>query len=199
MNQGAVYTDYGGQIDKTLRTSSRRVRSDLGADRRSLGFFPAMDVVRQALPMVLTMLKMALVICIPLVLLIGTYVLKDGGDGELRPVPRCSSWTSGSSSRAGSTARSGCAYGWGFGADRPHANFDPLIGLNNAFGDMLLNFVMATMFIVLPTFWVMALGWAGVRAGNFLGGLITGTSDAKSAGGSGSRLAMTAVSKGAAK
>jgi hypothetical protein len=62
---------------------------------------------------------------------------------------------------------------------------------------MLLNFVMATMFIVLPTFWVMALGWAGVRAGNSLGGLITGTSDAKSAGGSGSRLAMTAVSKGA--
>jgi hypothetical protein len=34
---------------------------------------------------------------------------------------------------------------------------------------MLLNFVMATMFIVLPTFWVMALGWAGVRAGNFWG------------------------------
>ena len=35
-----------------------------------------MDVVRQAPPMVLTMLKMALVICIPLVLLIGTYDLK---------------------------------------------------------------------------------------------------------------------------
>ena len=45
-----------------------------------------------------------------------------------------------------------------------------MIGLNNAFGDMLLNPVMATMFIVLlPTFWVMALGWAGVRAGNFRG------------------------------
>jgi hypothetical protein len=39
--------------------------------------------------------------------------------------------------------------------------------LNNAFGDMLLNFVMAMMFIVLPTFWVMALGWAGVRAGKY--------------------------------
>ena len=36
-----------------------------------------MVVVRQALPMVLTMLKMALIICIPLVLLlIGTYDLK---------------------------------------------------------------------------------------------------------------------------
>jgi hypothetical protein len=45
-------------------------------------------------------------------------------------------------------------YGWGFGADRSHTNFDPLIGLNNAFGDMLLNFVMAMMFIVLPAFWL---------------------------------------------
>jgi len=90
-------------------------------------------------------------------------------------------------------------YGWGFGADRPHANFDPLIGLNNAFGDMLLNFVMAMMFIVLPTFWVMALAWAGVRAGNILGALTVATGDAKAAGGSGSRLAMTAASKGGAK
>jgi hypothetical protein len=35
-----------------------------------------MDVIRQALPMVLSLLKMALVICIPLVLLFGTYELK---------------------------------------------------------------------------------------------------------------------------
>ncbi|MBN0624639.1 conjugal transfer protein TraG N-terminal domain-containing protein, partial [Pseudomonas aeruginosa] len=76
MNQGAVYTDYGGQIDKTLPNVVTRGASDLGLTVGSLGFFPAMDVVRQALPMVLTMLKMALVICIPLVLLIGTYDLK---------------------------------------------------------------------------------------------------------------------------
>ena len=158
-----------------------------------------MDVVRQALPMVLTMLKMALVICIPLVLLIGTYDLKTVVTVSCVQFAlffvdfwfQLARWIDSTILDA--------LYGWGFGADRPHANFDPLIGLNNAFGDMLLNFVMATMFIVLPTFWVMALGWAGVRVGNFLGGLITGTSDAKSAGGSGSRLAMTAVSKGAAK
>jgi hypothetical protein len=85
--------------------------------------------------------------------------------------------------------------GWGFGADRPHTNFDPLIGLNNAFGDMLLNFVMAMMFIVLPTFWVMALAWAGVRTGNIVQGLSTATSDAKGAGGRGAGMAMSAVSK----
>ena len=195
MNQGAVYTDYGGQIDKTLPNVVTRGVGDLGLTVGSLAFFPAMDVVRQALPMVLTMLKMALVICIPLVLLIGTYDLKTVVTVSCVQFAlffvdfwfQLARWIDSTILDA--------LYGWGFGADRPHANFDPLIGLNNAFGDMLLNFVMATMFIVLPTFWVMALGWAGVRAGNFLGGLITGTSDAKSAGGSGSRLAMTAVSR----
>ena len=49
---------------------------------------------------------------------------------------------------------------------------------------MLLNFVMATMFIVLPAFWVTALGWVGVRAGNALQGLSEGS---KSAGQAGSR------------
>src|SRR3546814_3922648 len=44
-------------------------------------------------------------------------------------------------------------HGWGFGWNRPHTNFDPLVGLNNAFGDMLLMFVTGTMFLVLPTFW----------------------------------------------
>jgi hypothetical protein len=60
------------------------------------------------------------------------------------------------------------------------------MGLNNAFGDMLLNFVMAAMFIVLPTFWVAALSWAGVSVGNVVNQALTnGTSDAKAAGGKG--------------
>ncbi len=39
-------------------------------------------------------------------------------------------------------------------------NFDPVMGLNNAFGDLLLNFVMGMMFLVLPTFGLLRLlGW----------------------------------------
>jgi len=74
-----------------------------------------------------------------------------------------------------------------------------LMGLNNAFGDMLLNFVMATMFIVLPTFWVAALAWAGVGAGNFLGGLAIGTGGAQAAGAGGARLGIAAAAKKVAK
>jgi hypothetical protein len=58
------------------------------------------------------------------------------------------------------------------------------VGLNNAFGDMLLMFVTGTMFMVLPTFWIMALAWAGVRAGNVLQGL----AGAGQAGGRGGAL-----------
>jgi hypothetical protein len=193
MNQGSVYTDYGGQIEKTLPNVVTRGAGDLGLTMGSLGFFPAMDVVRQALPMVLSLLKMALVICIPLVLVFGTYELK-----ALVAVScvqfalffvdfwfQLARWLDSTILDA--------LYGWGFGANRPHSNFDPLIGLNNAFGDMLLNFVMATMFIVLPTFWVAALGWVGVRAGTAIQGLAAGTRDAQAAGGRGAGVAMKAA------
>lgn len=80
-------------------------------------------------------------------------------------------------------------YGSGFGWNRPHINFDPVMGLNNAFGDMLLNFVMAMMFIILPAFWVTALGWAGIRAGTAFQGLSDGTKAAGQAGSKGAGVA----------
>ncbi|MBU3059345.1 conjugal transfer protein TraG N-terminal domain-containing protein, partial [Pseudomonas indica] len=56
MNQGHVYADYGGQIDMTLPNIVTRGAADAGLAVGSLGFFPAMDVMRQALPMVLSFL-----------------------------------------------------------------------------------------------------------------------------------------------
>jgi hypothetical protein len=185
MNQGAVYADYGGQIEKTLPNVAARGAGDLGLTFGSLGFFPAMDVLRQALPMALSLLKMALVICIPLVLVVGTYELKALVTVSVVQFSlffvdfwfQLARWLDSTILDA--------LYGVGFGADRPHANFDPLIGLNNAFGDMLLNFVMGAMFIVLPTFWIAALAWAGFRVGNVLGGLTVATSGAKAVGSKG--------------
>ena len=195
MNQGQIYTDYGGQIGMALPNAVTRGASDLGLTVGSLGFFPAMDVVRQSLPMILSFLKMAVVICIPLLLIFGTYDLKTvmtvtAVQFALFFVDfwfQLARWVDSTILNA--------LYGW----HSPHSNFNPLLGLNNAFGDMLLNFVMAAMFIVLPGFWVMALSWAGIKTGNILSGLVIGTSDLKSAGGSGSRMAMGAASKGVGK
>ncbi|HEX7638014.1 MAG TPA: conjugal transfer protein TraG N-terminal domain-containing protein [Burkholderiaceae bacterium] len=195
MNQGAVYTDYGGQVDKSAANVVARGAGDLGMSYGAVGSFPAMDVVRQALPMVLSLLKMALVICIPLVLIVGTY--------ELKAVVTVSCvefalffvdfWFQ--LARWLDSTILDALYGRGFGWGRPHSNFDPLIGLNNSFEDMLLNFVMGAMFIALPSFWVMALAWAGLKAGNFLQGLAAGVADAKAAGGQGGGFAVSAASK----
>ncbi|HRJ79394.1 MAG TPA: conjugal transfer protein TraG N-terminal domain-containing protein, partial [Planctomycetota bacterium] len=135
------------------------------------------------LPMVLSLLKMALVICIPLVLAIGTYDLKTVVTVSVVQFAlffvefwfQLARWIDSTILDA--------LYGWGWGWNRPHMNFDSLMGLNNTFGDMLLNFVMATMFIVLPGFWVAALGWVGVRAGNIAQLMANSMDGAKSAGG----------------
>ena len=193
LNRGAVYTDYGGQIDMTLPNIVTRAVSDVGLTVGSLGYFPAMDVVRQALPMVLSLLKMALVICIPLVLLIGTYDLKTVVTVSVVQFALFFTEFWFQLARWIDSTILDALYGWGWGWNRPHTNFDPLVGLNNTFGDMLLNFVMATMFLILPTFWVAALAWAGIRAGNVLQGLSTGTRDAGQAGGRGGGLMIGAA------
>ncbi|MCY1360228.1 hypothetical protein D9M68_436520 [compost metagenome] len=64
-------------------------------------------------------------------------------------------------------------------------NFDPVMGLNNAFGDLLLNFVMGTMFIMMLSLRVAALGWAGIKVGNTVQLMTMGSVGAKSAGGQG--------------
>ena len=163
-----------------------RAAADLGMTVGSTAFFPAMDVVRQALPMVLSFLKMALTICIPLILVIGTYDLK-----ALMTIScvqfalffvdfwfQLARWIDSTILDA--------LYGW----NSPHSNFNVLMGLNNSFGDMLLNFVMATMFLVLPGFWVASLAWAGVRAGSILQSFNDSTKQAGDAGSKGSSLGM---------
>jgi hypothetical protein len=59
------------------------------------------------------------------------------------------------------------------------------MGLNNTFGDILLDYVLGMMFLVLPMVWVSALTWVGIRAGNLLQGLSDGTKAAGQAGSQG--------------
>lgn len=185
LNQGTTYTDYGGQIDKTLPNVVTRAVSDVGLAVGATVAFPGMDAMRQALPMVLSLLKMALVICIPLVLVVGTYDLKTVVTVSVVQFAlffvdfwfQLARWIDSTILDA--------LYGWGWGWNRPVTNFDPVMGLNNAFGDLLLNFVMGTMFIVLPSLWVAALGRAGIKVGNTAQMMTMGSDGAKSAGGQG--------------
>ncbi|SFH38717.1 conjugal transfer protein TraG N-terminal domain-containing protein [Pseudomonas sp. NFACC45] len=185
LNQGQVYSSYAGQIDMSASNLTARLASDLGLTVGATAYFPAMDVVRQALPMVLSFLKMALTISIPLILVIGTYELK-----ALVTIScvqfalffvdfwfQLARWLDSTILDA--------LYGW----NSPHSNFNVLLGANNSFGDMLLNYVMGALFIMLPTFWITALSWIGIRAGGLVQGLAQGSSDAKSQGAKGANIA----------
>ena len=191
MNRGQVYPDYGGQIDKTLPDVATRLTSDLGITMGTLAFVPAMDAVRQALPIVLSLLKMAVTICLPLILVIGTYELKTVVTVSCVEFAlfftdfwfQLARWLDSTILDA--------LYGW----NSPHANFDPLMGLNNTFGDILLDYVLGMMFLVLPSLWVAALTWTGIYAGNVVQGLADGTRAAGQAGGQGATTAMQLLKK----
>jgi hypothetical protein len=182
VNEGQVYTDYGGQIHMTVPNIATRIAADVGVTLGSLVAVPGTDAMRQALPMVLSLLKMALVTCMPLILLIGTYELKtvitvSCVEFALFFVDfwfQLARWIDSTILNA--------LYGW----SSPHSNLNPLLGLNNTFQDMILNwFVLPMMFLILPTFWVGALAWVGVHAGSALQGLMTATHDVKTAAGQG--------------
>jgi len=82
-----------------------------------------------------------------------------------------------------------------YGSGSPHLSFDPVMGLNTATQDAILNFVMGAMFIILPVFWVTALGWTGLSIGSYLGGLEKGSTGVRSAGGKGGEMIEGAVKK----
>lgn len=199
MNQGQVYTDYGGRIGGSLPNTASRAVGNAGLTVGSMAYFPSMDVMRQALPMVLSFLKMALVICIPLILVVGAYDLKSVVTVSCVEFAlffvdfwfQLARWVDSTILNA--------LYSW----ESPHSNWSPFMGLNNAFGDMLLNFVMAMMFTILPTFWIIALSWVGIRAGNITQMLTYGTNGAKTAGAQGAGTIMSvgkmAVTKGKSK
>lgn len=182
MNQGQVYTDYGGQIGMTLPNIATRAASDLGVTAGSLAFVPATDAMRRALPMILSLLKMAIVVSLPLVLVVGTYELKTVVTLTCVEFAiffvdfwfQLARWIDSTIMNA--------LYGW----NSPHSNFNPLMGLNNTFDDMVLGwFVTPMMFLVLPAVWITALAWTGVRTGDFLQGLSNGARAAGDAGGQG--------------
>ncbi|RMU12083.1 hypothetical protein ALP36_03438 [Pseudomonas syringae pv. coriandricola] len=157
--------------------------------------YPAMDSVRQAAPMAMAFLKMALIICIPFVLVFGMFDLKvvmtiTFAEFALIFVDfwfQLARWVDSTILDA--------LYGNGIGSDVPHSNFDPVFGAGNAQGDLLLDFVIGAMFIVLPSFWVVALGWTGMKLGSLLNGLEEGTKTAQTAGGKGAAEIMHHVKK----
>ncbi|WP_145009980.1 conjugal transfer protein TraG N-terminal domain-containing protein [Pseudomonas oryzihabitans] len=192
LTQGQVYGDYGGQVGGSFGSSLSRITATAGQAVGSIAMYPAIDSVRQAAPMVLAFLMMAFIICIPIVLVLGTYDLKVAMTLTFAQFAlvfvdfwlQLARWVDSTILDA--------LYGNIMGAS-PHLNFNIMMGVNNAQGDLLLDFVMGTMFLVLPAFWITAMSWAGAKVGNLAQALTEGTNSAKVAGQTGGDVVTKAV------
>ncbi|MBW5995210.1 conjugal transfer protein TraG [Klebsiella michiganensis] len=176
---GRTYPGYGGNTDPTFTNALARTGALFGHSLASLAAFPAFDSLRQALPMVQAILLMALVICIPLVTVFSAYSVKtvltltfaQFGLMFLTFWWELARWLD----------------GWMltllYDGDA-HSSWN-LAGIQNTQDDLIMQFVMGTMFIVLPAFWMGALGWAGVQLGGVIErAAVTGSADANKSGGS---------------
>ncbi|HII2922741.1 TPA: conjugal transfer protein TraG N-terminal domain-containing protein, partial [Pseudomonas aeruginosa] len=80
-----------------------------------------------------------------------------------------------------------------YGSGSPHLSFNPVMGLNTATQDAILNFVMGAMFLILPALWITAIGWAGIHASGIVDGLTKGTDGVQKAGSRGGQITEQSV------
>lgn len=175
---GHVYAGYGGNADFTLDNAAARVAAIGGTALGSLAAFPAFDAMRQALPMVQAILLMAVYILIPMILAFAAY--------EFRTAITLTFVV---------FALNFLTFWWELArwldswlltalySSGTHSRFN-LAGFQNSSDDLIMNFVMATMFIVLPAVWLGSLSWAGASLGAAVSSAFQkGTEKAEATGG----------------
>lgn len=186
---GRTYAGYGGNADFTLDNAVNRMASVLGTSVGALGAFPAFDAMRQALPMVQALLLMAMYVLIPLVLVFGTY--------EYKTVVTLTFVTFGMHFLTFWWELARWLDSWlleiMYGSDS-YSRWN-VAGFQNSADDLIMNFVMGTMFLVLPAVWMGALSWAGVRIGGVVeSAMVSGSKRAQDAGGKAGGIADKALS-----
>ncbi|MFS6933747.1 conjugal transfer protein TraG N-terminal domain-containing protein [Klebsiella oxytoca] len=168
-----------GSID----TGVKQLISGLGAFASQSTQLPAFDALRQALPMVHGILMMAMVICIPLVMLFGAY------DPKVVITLTFASF-----------ALIFVTFWWELGSWLDERLIEILYtggrGYYNWFSSVsaegwIMNLVLGSMFIVLPAFWFGAVGWSGVQIGHAISQSVMNASDSsRAAGAQGGKIAV---------
>lgn len=173
---GLVYNGFGGNAGDNLNASQAlsRLGGIAGMSVSSLDLFPAFDSVRQALPMVQAFLGMALVICIPVILLFSAWELKTVVTLSFVQFALFFLTLWWELARWLDSWLMEIIY-----SENAASHFN-LYGLQNTSDDLIVNMVMGAMFVVLPAFWPGGL----VRVGGAVAGIMSaGSGDVKNGGG----------------
>ncbi|HDL5966520.1 TPA: conjugal transfer protein TraG N-terminal domain-containing protein, partial [Mannheimia haemolytica] len=176
ISRGKVYPGYGGNLDRSFTNEVTKTASMFGLSLGSIGAFPAFDSMRQALPMVHSFALMALIILTPLIMVMSGYSLKTLVTLTFVNFALVTLTFWWELARWLDSWLLSVLYDSG-----THSRINPYF-LENTQDDIIVNFVMGSMFLVLPAIWLGSMSWVGVKMGEFASHLTTGSRDSKTAG-----------------
>jgi len=191
---GTTANNSRGQIEGTTK-----MMAHLGTFLKGMSLFPSMHALRTALPMLQAFLIMAIIICLPLIIVMSTYDLKVVmmTSFGLFTLHMLSFWWE--LARWLDSSLISALYNNPFHGVRTEHWF-----ITAPLSQQVLQLVIGVMFIVLPGLFFVAMSWAGYALGRGMDGMLTGgTGPAKEAGATGGDAAAKAgkavVSRGISK
>ncbi|OOF39176.1 conjugal transfer protein TraG [Rodentibacter mrazii] len=183
ISKGKMYQGYGGSVDAGFWNAVTRLTSTVGTAVGSLAIFPGLDAMRQALPMVQAFMIMALIILIPIITILSGFSIKTVVTLSFVyfALVTTSFWWE--------LARWLDSFMIEIMYSSPSHDMLNIHFLENAQDDIISNFVMGSLFIILPGLWFGAMTWAGINVGGTMSqALRQGSNQASTAGGKGAGI-----------
>ncbi|WP_231094450.1 conjugal transfer protein TraG N-terminal domain-containing protein [Aggregatibacter actinomycetemcomitans] len=176
VSKGKVYPGYGGNLDPTMANAAARTAAGAGSLVGSLAIFPGLDSLRQALPMIQAFLIMVVIILTPAIIILSAYSLKTVITITFVhfAIVTTSFWWE--LARWLDSALLDILYN-----SSAHSRINPYF-LENTQDDFIINFVMGSLFIVVPALWFTAMGWAGIKTGDIAQSMANGAKSSQTAG-----------------
>ncbi|MFZ7230571.1 conjugal transfer protein TraG N-terminal domain-containing protein [Avibacterium avium] len=181
ISRGRVYEGYGGNLEPTITNSITSTVSSVGVAVGSFAAYPGFDAMRNSLPMIQALLIMAVIIVMPIVIIFSGYSLK--AIVTLIFVQFALVTTS---------------FWWELArwldsnllellySSPGHSAYDSWMTssfMQNDRDDIILNFVLGIMFLILPGVWITAMSWAGFNVGTLAEHFSKGSKPIQESGG----------------
>lgn len=177
VSKGKAYMGYGGNLDTTFMNATARVGSLFGLSVGSLAAFPGLDAMRQALPMVHSFMVMGFIMLIPVITILSGYSLKTVVTLSFVYFALITTPFWWELARWLDSFLLDIMY-----SSESHNSINPYF-FDNTLDDIIINFVMGSMFLILPGIWFGSMSWTGVQVGNFAGqALEKGTKSSQDSG-----------------
>ncbi len=177
VSKGKAYIGYGGNLDTTFMNATARVGSLFGLSVGSLAAFPGLDAMRQSLPMVHSFMVMGFIILIPVITILSGYSLKTVVTLSFVYFALMTTPFWWELARWLDSFLLDIMY-----SSESHNSINPYF-FDNTLDDIIINFVMGSMFLILPGIWFGSMSWAGVRMGELTNHLRQGSGSVENEGG----------------